>query len=179
MILACLLTYLLSHSLRGRRGTNEVEETSCLHESFSVAALRSCSSLILIHSLFGPPHSLLPGTLPCSTVFAKLESLVTWPNHLIFLPLTMLRCSSYGPTAQMILDRTLLFVIQSLQLIPYSFLKHCISISWILFSRSLLRVHDSQAQRKAEMTRALFNLMFDLTFKGEHDSNPGCDVFYT
>ena len=76
-----VLIYLLSRSLGGCRGTNEADQASCLHDSLSVATLRSCSLLIPIHSLksapqvlYGLPLPLPPGTIPCSTVFAKLTT---------------------------------------------------------------------------------------------------------
>ena len=99
-------------TLEGRRGTtDEVATISFCLVLFS-AALVELAKSIPVHSLilsthlcFCLPLFLFPFTVPCRIVFAKPEDLETWPNHLSFRFLTMVRSSSYCPMAAWIFLR--------------------------------------------------------------------------
>ena len=59
------------------------------------------------------PLFLLPFTVPCRIVFAKPEDLETRPNYIYFSFLTMVRRTSYSPTAAWIFLRPSSLVIWS------------------------------------------------------------------
>ena len=127
-------------TLEGRRGTTDEFATIPFHLDLFSAALVELAKSIPVHSLilsshlfFCLPLSLFPFTVPCRIVFAKPEDLETWPNHLSFRFLTMVRSSSYSPMAAWIL---------------------LIGNMVLLFSNSAVKVHDSQAYRNMEMTRS-------------------------
>ena len=99
--------------------------------------------------------------MPCRIVFAKLEDLETWPNHLSFRFLTRVRSSSYSPMAALIFLRTSSLVTWSLYEMFNSLRLHLISKACVLFSSSADNVHDSQAYRNMEMTGERISLTFD------------------
>ena len=87
-------------ALGGRRGTTDEFATIPFHLVLFSAALVELAKSIPVHSLilsshlfFCLPLFLFPSTVPCRIVFAKPESLETWPNHLSFRFLTRVRSS--------------------------------------------------------------------------------------
>lgn len=111
----------LSRSRDGRWGTAEETWANFLHSFLLLARRLSCSNFRPVHSLMLSPHCLLglpcplfPGTVPCKMVFASPLLLVTCPNHFNFLFFTVLKSSSYGPAALLILSSTSTLVTRSL-----------------------------------------------------------------
>ena len=108
-------------TLEGRRGTTDEFATIPFHLDLFSAALVELAKSIPVHSLilsshffFCLPPFLFPFTVPCRIVFAKPEDIETWPNHLSFRFLTMVRSSSYSPMAAWIFLRTSSLVTWSL-----------------------------------------------------------------
>ena len=86
---------------QGRCGTIDDLATIPFHlVLFSAAKSIAVHSLILSSQLFFHlPLVLFTFTMPCGIVYAKPEDLETWPKHLHFRFLTMIRSSSYSPMA--------------------------------------------------------------------------------
>ena len=100
-------------TLEGCWSTTDEFPTIPFHVVLFSAALAELAKSIPAHSLTLSCHlffclSLLhcPFTVPCRIVFAKLEDLETWPNHLSFHYLTKVRSLSYSPMATWIFLRT-------------------------------------------------------------------------
>ena len=100
-------------TLEGRLGSTDEFATTPFHFVLFSGALVELAKSIPVQSLilsshlfFCLPLFLFPFTEPCRIVFAKLEDLETWPNHLSFRFLTRVRCSSYSPMAAWIFLRT-------------------------------------------------------------------------
>ena len=108
-------------TLDGRRGTTGEFATIPLHLVLFSAVLVELAKSIPVHSLilsthlfFCLPLFLFPFTVPCRIVFAKLEDIETWPNHLNIRFLTRVRSSSCSPMAAWIFQRTSSLVTWSL-----------------------------------------------------------------
>ena len=108
-------------TLEGRWGTIDEFATIPFHLDLFSAALVELAKSIPVYSLilsshlfFCLPLFLFPFTVPCRIVFAKLEDLETWPNHLSFRFLTRVRSSSYYSMAAWIFLRTSSLVTWSL-----------------------------------------------------------------
>ena len=76
--------------------------------------------------------------------------------------LIVFRKSSWGPMACLILFRTSSLEMQSLYVMPRSFLKHCIFMACIFLSNSAVCVLDSHAYKNMDMTNERISLIFDL-----------------
>ena len=118
-----------------------------LHCPLGLAELQA--SLMLSFHLF----FCLPYLLSISLCLAKWF----WPDlmngkHCSLRLFTMVR-SSCGPTACWILARTSSLVTWSLYEMGSILRKHLISMACILLLSSTVRVHDSQAYRKMDVTR--------------------------
>ena len=97
-----LLVY--ARTLEGRRGITDEFATIPSHLVLFLATLIRLAKSTPVHSLilsshlfFCLPLHLFPFTVPCRIVFAKPEDLETWPTHLSYCFLTMVRSSSYSP----------------------------------------------------------------------------------
>ena len=77
----------------------------------------------------------------------------TWPYHCSLRFFPMVRRSSCGPIACCILARTSSLVTWSLYEMRSILRQHLISMACILLWSSAVRVHDSQAYRKMDVTR--------------------------
>ena len=92
-----------------------------------------------------------------------------WPQYISIPPqfagffLTLVRRSSKGPIECCISFLTSSLVMWSLYKMPRSLWKHLISVACILFSRSLVKAHDSQAYRNMEKTKEHINLIMELS----------------
>ena len=103
--------FMTSEGCRGT--TDEFATILFLLELLFSAALVELAKSIPDHSLilsshlfFCLPPLLFPFTVPCRIVFAKLEDLETWANHLCFRFLTRVRSSSYSLLAALICLRS-------------------------------------------------------------------------
>ena len=110
-----------SLNLGGRRGTIDDVAKMPFHPSLSSAALRESLNPILVHSsilssnlFFCLPLLLAPFTVPFRTDFAVPEDFEMQPTHMSLRFFTMVRRSSYTPTACWILLQTSSFVTRSL-----------------------------------------------------------------
>ena len=92
-------------------------------------------------------------TVPCKMVLAKSDERETWPYHCSLRFFTMVRRSSCGPIACWILTQTSSLVTWSLYEMRSILRQHLISMGCILLWSSAMRVHNSQAYRKMDVTR--------------------------
>ena len=164
MVLPCLAYPVVSVD---RWGTTYVLATSSLHSSRLSAFLMAAPSVKPVHSgmlsshlFFCLPRLLPSWTVPCMMVLASPDYLVMWPYHLSLRCLTVVRRSSWGPMACRVLFRTSSLV---MYVMPRSFLRHLISMAYILFSVSVVNVQDSHAYRNMDMTRERISLIFELS----------------
>ena len=155
---------------KDRWGTIDDFLTSSLHVSLFSTTLWESANSILVHSLmmfsyffFCLPLRLPPLTVPCKIVFTRPDDLDTWPYHFSLRFLTVIRRSSYGLMACLILLRTATLVTWYLYDMRNICRKHLISMACILFCRSAERVHVSEAYRKMDMTRERISVIFELT----------------
>jgi len=140
-----------SRDLGGRGGdTKDDAVVSLLHPSRSSALCSSTESFILvyslmlsIHDLFCLPLFLPPSSVPCSTVFGRVLWRVTWPNHVSFFFLTMVRRGSCGPASRVIWLLTNSLVFRSLQESPAVFYGILFQMTGfaLLFQQSMSRFH--------------------------------------
>ena len=109
----------LSHSLVDRWGTKDDRATTVLHSSLFSAFRRASPSFNPVHSVTLSSHLFFclpllhpPCTVPCRIIFASPVDLVLCPYHLSLRVrfFTMVRRSSQGPMACLILFTTLSFV---------------------------------------------------------------------
>ena len=98
-----------------------------------------------------PVHSLM--TVPCKMVLARPDKWETCPYQCSLHLFTMVRRSSCGPIACLVLAQTSSLVTWSLYEMRSILQKHLISMACILLLSSAVRVHDSQAYRKIDVTR--------------------------
>ena len=101
------------------------------------------------------PCLLPPFTVPCKMVLDKSNERETLPYHCSLRLFTIVRRSSCGPVACWILARTSPLVTWSLYEM-FSILRnhlHFRGLYFFLGGSSALRVHDSQAYRKMDVTK--------------------------
>ena len=108
------------------------------------------------------PCLLPPFTVPCKMVLVRPDERETWPNHCSLCLYTIARRSSRGPIAFRILARTFSFVTWSSYEMRSIFRWHLISKACILLWSSAVRVHDSQAYRKMDVTRDRISRILEL-----------------
>ena len=118
-----------------------------------------------VHSLMLPSHLFLslpcllpPFTVPCKIVLARPDEQEIWLCHGSLCLFTMVRRSSCGPIACWILAWTLYEMCSILQ-------EHIISVACILLWSSAVRVHDSQAYRKMDVTRECISRILELNYR--------------
>ena len=118
-----------------------------------------------VHSLIWSSHFFLclpcllpPFTLPCKMVLARPDERDTCPYHCSLRLFTIVRRSSCSSIACWILARTSSLVTWSL----YEMRQPLISMACILLWSSAVRVHDSQAYRKMEVTRERISCILEL-----------------
>ena len=112
----------LSHNLTWSLGHHRWRATTPFHLVPSSAALVELAKSIPVHSLIFSSHLFFclplllffPFTVPYRSVFAEQKDLETWPNHLSFRFLTVVRSSLYYPMAAWIFLRTSSMVTWSL-----------------------------------------------------------------
>ena len=104
------------------------------------------------HLVLCLPCLLLPFTVPCKMVLARADEREKRPFHCSLRLFTMVR-SSCGPIACWILARTSSWVKRCLYEMCSILRSHLISMACILLWSSDVRVHESQAYRKMDVTR--------------------------
>ena len=111
----------LSLNREGHWGTTDDFATSFLHFSLFSTALCNLANSRPVHSLMLPfnlflclPCLLPPFTVPCKMVLARPDEWETWPHHCSLRLFTIVRRSSCGPIACLILARTSSLVTWSL-----------------------------------------------------------------
>ena len=87
----------------------------------------------------------------------------TWPYHCSLCLFTMVRRCSCGPIACWILAWTSSLVTWSLYKMGNILQERLISMACILHRSSAVRVHDSQAYRKMDVTRECISCILELT----------------
>ena len=95
-------------------------------------------------------------------VLARPDEWQTCPYHRSFRLFTMVRESLCGQIACWILARTSSLVTWSLYEVRSVLREHLISVACILLCRSAVRVHNSQAYRKMDVTRERIRLTLEL-----------------
>ena len=158
----------LSLNRESRWGTTDYFATSFLHFSvlrcpLGLGELQACLVPdVVFHFFFFFLTCLLPPfTVPCKAVLARPDERGTCPCHCSLRPFTIAR-SSCGPIACWILARTSSLVKWSLYEMC-SILRLClISMACILLWSSAMRVHDSQAYRKMDITRKRIRRILEL-----------------
>ena len=133
-----------------------------LHCPLGLAELQACP---FPDDVF-PPHPLLPCplppfTVPCKMVLARPDEWETWPYHCSLRLFPIVRRSSCGPIACWILAWTSLLVIWSLYEMCSIQWQHPTSMVCILPCSSAVKVHDSQAYRKMDVTRERISRILD------------------
>ena len=143
-------------------------QPSFLHFSLLSAALWHSANSRPVYSLMLSSHLILcllcllpPFTMPCKMVLARPDERETCPYHFSLHLFAMVRRSSCGPIASWILARTS-------SLTKWSFMRCVVSCGstsfpWLVFflqlcqrdyiSCSAVRIHNSQAYRKTDVTR--------------------------
>ena len=125
---------------------------------FSTAILdlansRPVHSLMLSSLLFFClPCGLPPFDVHCKMALARPDERETCPYHFSLRLFTTVRRSSCGQIACWILARTSSLVTWSLHEMRSNLRWHLISMACILLCSSAVRVHDSQAYRKMDVT---------------------------
>ena len=117
---------------------------------------------VLFHLFLCPPSLLPPFTVPCKMVLARPDERETWPYHCSLRLFTIVRRSSCGPIACWILARISSLVTWSLYEMCSILRSHLISMACILLWSSAVRVHDSQAYRKMDVTRERISRVLEL-----------------
>ena len=121
---------------------------------WDLANSRPVHSLMLSsHLFFCLPCLLPPFTVSCKMVLARPDKWETCPYHCSLCLFTIVRRSSCGPIACLVLAQTSSLVTWSLYEMRSILQKHLISMACILLLSSAVRVHDSQAYRKIDVTR--------------------------
>ena len=153
----------------GRWGTTDDFATSFLHFSLFSTALWDLPNSRPVHSLMLSSHLFLclpcllpPFTVPCKMVLARPDERETWAYHCSLRLVTIVRRSSCGPIACWMLARTFSLVTWSLYEMCSILRLHLISMACILLWSSAVRVHDSQANRKMDVTRERISRILEL-----------------
>ena len=100
--------------------------------------------------------------MPCKMVLTRPDERETCPYHLSLRLFTMLRRSLCGPVACRISAQTSSLVKWSLYEKRSILRWHVISMARILLCSSAVRVHDSQAYRKMDVTRDQIGRILEL-----------------
>ena len=152
----------------GRWGTTDDFATSFLHFSLFSTALWDLPNSRPVHSLMSSSHLFLclpcllpPFNVPCKMVLARPDERETWPYHCSLRLFTIIR-SSCGPIACWILARTSSLVRWFLYEMCSILRQHLISMACIFLWSSAVRVHDSQAYRKMDVTRERTSCILEL-----------------
>ena len=95
-------------------------------------------------------------------VLARPDEQETWPYHCSLRLFMMVRRSSCGQVACWILAQTSSLVTWSLYEMRGILQQHLISMACILLKSSAVRVHDSQAYRKMDLTRQHISRILEL-----------------
>ena len=136
---------------------------SPLPSSWDLPNSRPVHSLMLSSHLFLCMSCLLPPlTVPCKMVLARPDERETWPYHCYLRLFTTVRRSSCGTVAFWVLARTSPLVTWSLYEMCSILRWHLISMACILLWSSAVRVHDSQAYRKMDVTRERISRILEL-----------------
>ena len=120
------------------------------------------SLMLSSHLFFCLPCFLPPFTVPCKMVLARPDGREICPHHCSLRLFTMVRRSSCRPIACWILARTSSLVTWSLYEMRRILRWHLISMACILLWSSGVRVHDSQAYRKIDVTRERISRILEL-----------------
>ena len=159
----------LSLNGEGRWGTTDDFTTSFLHfflfstALWDLANARPVHSLMLSSLLFLCLPCLLPDfTVLCKIVSARPDEQETWPYYCSLCLFMMVRRSTCGSVACWILVQTSLLVTWSLYELCSILQYHLISMACILLRSSAVRVHDSQAHRKMDMTKERISCILEL-----------------
>ena len=123
-------------TLEGCWGTTDEFAKIPFHLVLFSAALVELAKSIPVHSLssylfFCQPVLLLLFTVPCRIVFAKQEDLETWPNHLSFRYLTMVRYIINSDRLPLFSDAAAISTF-SCRSACGSWLQSCPQLSWIV-----------------------------------------------
>ena len=94
---------------------------------------------------------------------ARSDERETWLYHCSLHLFTIVRRPSCGPIACWTLAQTFLLVTWSLYEMCSILREHLISMACILLWSSAVRVHDSQAYRKMDVTRECISCILELT----------------
>ena len=115
----------------------------------------ACNTLLWdLTNLFSHlPCLLLLFTVPCNVVLTKPDKWETCPYHCSLHLFMMVRSSSFGPIACWVLAWTSLLITWSLYEICSILRYHLISMACLLLYSSAVRVHDSKAHWKMDVTR--------------------------
>ena len=111
------------------------------------------------------PWCCLPHSSSDCLVFFSLSLCLArwfWPHHCSLCLFMMVRRSLCGLIACWILAQTSLLVTWSLYEMHSILQKHLISMACILLWSSSMRVHDSQAYRKMDLTRECISRILEL-----------------
>ena len=157
----------LSRSHSDRWGSTDLATLS-LHLILFSASLRALHNFKPVHSeillsqrFFCGPLLLPLCTVPYEIVLASTADLDTCLNHFNLHLFTMVKISSWGPMACLILYLTASLVMWSLYEMPNSFLKHLISAACNFFRISAVNAQVSQAYNN-EITGERVSLIFEL-----------------
>ena len=108
------------------------------------------------------PCLLPPFTVPYKMVLVRPDEWEIWPYHCSLRLFKMVRRSSFGPITCWILARTSSLVLWSLYELCSILQWHLISVACILLWSSAVRVHDSKAHRKMDVTRHRISRILEL-----------------
>ena len=141
-----------------------------IHCSFAVCQAYSGRYLYTVSSAYAcvmrrmMADSSLPFWLcPERWFLARPDERETWPYHCSLRLFTMVRRSSCGPIACWILARTSSLVTWSLYKMHSILRQHLISMACTLLWSSAVRVHDSQACRKMDVTMECISRILGLS----------------
>ena len=159
----------LSLNCEGRWGTTDDFATSFLHFSLFSTAVWDFLNSRPVYCLMLPSHLFLclpcllpPCIAPCKMVLTRPDERKTWPYHCSVRLFTMVRRSLCCPVACWILAQTSSLVTWSSYEMCSMFRLHLISMACILLWSSVVRVHDSQAYRKMDVTRECISCILEL-----------------
>ena len=114
------------------------------------------------HLVFCLPCLLPPFTVTCKMTLDRSDERETYPYHLGSRLCPMVRRSSYGSIACWILAQISSLVMWSLYEMRSILRRHLISMACIFLWSSAVRVHDSQAYRKIDVTRERISRILEL-----------------
>ena len=164
-----IIISIISLIREGRWGTTVDFATNFLHFSLFSTALWDLANSRHVHSVMLSSHLFLcrpcllsPSTVPCKMILDRPDEQETCPYHFGLRLFTIVRRSSCGPIAWWILARTSSLVTWSLYEMRGILRWHLIPVACILLWSSAVRVHDSQAYRKMDVTREGISRILEL-----------------